>query len=209
MMCKKVVLLVMVSAVLFIACENGERPQTESESMEPNEEASVYDLYMANLRSECGNAYAGRLTLEPEGDDMLDGDELLVVHFRECDEEGVIKVPFHIETSEGEWDRSRTWIFTRTEEGIDLRHDHREVDGSESDFTMYGGPTHNEPDANMMEFISFERTEETGIYRGWRIIIEPGERYVYGTHRGGEWSWRVDFDLTQPVETPPAPWGHQ
>ncbi len=198
------------AAILIVFLASCGNSDTETpENLQPQQEASVYDLYMDNLRAECGNAYAGSLTLEPEGDDMLQGDELLIVHFRECDEDGVIKVPFHIETSEGEWDRSRTWIFTRTEDGIDLRHDHREMDGSESDFTMYGGPTHNEPDANVMEFISFERTEETGIYRGWRIIIEPGERYVYGTHRGGEWSWRVDFDLTEAVEAPPAPWGHE
>ncbi len=195
----------MIALLLTLsACGNGD----EHQEMSPEQDRSVYDVFMDNLREQCGNAYAGGLTLEPEGDEMLEGDELLVVHFRECSDD-VIKMPFHIEQMDGEWDRSRTWIFTRTEDGIDLRHDHRKPDGSEDDFTMYGGPTHGEPGENRMEFISFERTEETGIYRGWRIIIEPGERYVYGTHRGGEWSWRVDFDLTEPIDTPPAPWGHE
>ncbi|MCC5933205.1 MAG: hypothetical protein JJU35_03095 [Balneolales bacterium] len=191
----------LLATALLTACGS------ESEPAEA-EVVSAYDLFMDNLRAECGNAYAGSLTLEPEGDTMLDGRERLLVHFREC-EEDVIRVPFHIEKLDGEWDRSRTWIFTRTEEGIDLRHDHRKPDGSDDSFTMYGGPTHGAADPNQMEFISHERTEETGIYRGWRIIIEPGVRYVYGTHRGGEWSWRVDFDLTQAVDAPPAPWGHE
>lgn len=195
--------LFLASSWAVTACGGGDgQPATVDES------ASPYDLFMDNLRAECGNAFAGRLTLEPEGDTMLDGRELLLVHFREC-EEDVIRVPFHIERLDGTWDRSRTWIFTRTEDGIDLRHDHRKPDGSNDAFTMYGGPTHGEPDPNQMEFISFERTEETGMYRGWRIIIEPGVRYVYGTHRGGEWSWRVDFDLTEAVDPPPAPWGHE
>jgi hypothetical protein len=197
--------LAATAVLIFSSCGNDE-PAIGSDKIV--EEVSIYDIFMDNLRAECGNAYAGSLTLEPEGDEMLDGEELLIVHFRECGDD-VIRVPFHIEGLDGEWDRSRTWIFTRTEEGIDLRHDHRKPDGREDDFTMYGGPTHGEPDPNVMEFISFERTEETGIYRGWRIIIEPGVRYVYGTHRGGEWSWRVDFDLTEPVEPPPAPWGHE
>jgi hypothetical protein len=37
----------------------------------------------------------------------------------------------------------------------------------------------------------------------------PGERYTYGTIRGGEWTWRVDFDLSRTVPAPPAPWGHE
>ncbi|MCH8566620.1 MAG: hypothetical protein LAT67_00095 [Balneolales bacterium] len=200
--------LILTPLFSFTAC-NSESEETETIPLENlAEDVSAYDLFLTNLSYHCGDAFEGRLTLEPEGDDMLEGDELLLVHFRECGEDQV-KMPFHIQKMDGSWDRSRTWIFTRTEDGIDLRHDHRKPNGEPDDFTMYGGPVHVEPDPNTMEFISFERTEETGLYRGWRIIIEPGVRYVYGTHRGGEWSWRVDFDLTQAVNVPPAPWGHE
>lgn len=175
---------------------------------EPVAEASLHDVYLDNLRQHCGQAFAGRLTYEPPGDPMLDEEDLLIVHFREC-EGDVLRVPFHIQKADGTWDRSRTWNFFRRDEGLELRHDHRKPDGSEDEVTWYGGPSHGEPGATQMEFISHERTAETGVYRGWRIIIEPNVRYTYGTISEGEWTWRIDFDLTTPVEPPPAPWGHE
>ena len=185
-------------------------PEEPRTSDIPAAEESPSDHYFAALAEHCGNAYPGGLTLEPEGDDMLTGTELLVVHFRECGE-NQLKLPFHIELEQEEsWDRSRTWIFTRHEDGLELRHDHRLPDGSEDDVTMYGGFSVDRGTDARHEFKSAERTEETGIFRGWRIEIVPHERYTYGTIRGDEWSWRVDFDLSQPMDSlPPAPWGHE
>lgn len=167
--------------------------------------------FLAHLASHCGQAFPGGLTLEPPGDDMLRGDELLVVHFRECSANGdTVRIPFHIESEPGEWDRSRTWIFTRTADGrLELRHDHREPDGSPSEVTFYGGFTDDAGTPNQQAFTAVERTEASGFHRGWRVEIEPGVRYTYGTTRRHEWSWRIDFDLTTPIETPPAPWGHE
>jgi hypothetical protein len=165
------------------------------------------DAFWANLAAECGNAYGGGLTLEPPGDDMLTGTEELVVHFRACDAE-TLRVPFHIELEdEGRWDRSRTWVFTRAGEGLELRHDHREPDGTPSTNTMYGGFSETPGTATRQDFLSAARSEESGYARGWRVEIVPGERYTYGTTRRGEWSWRIDFDLARPIAAPPPPWG--
>lgn len=170
---------------------------------------SEADAFLANLTLFCGQAFAGGLTLEPPGDDMLTGTEELLVHFRECGRD-TLRIPFHIEVEEDEsWDRSRTWILTRAPGNrLELRHDHREPDGSPSERTMYGGFSETPGTAFTQDFVSVERTEESGYPRGWRIEILPGERYTYGTTRRGEWSWRIDFDLTRPVQAPPPPWGH-
>lgn len=174
------------------------------------ETVPVYEQFFNALAEQCGNAYPGSLTLEPPGDDMLTGTELLIVHFRECSDDQ-LKLPFHIELEEIEdWDRSRTWIYTKHEDGLELRHDHRNADGSDDEVTMYGGFSVEGGTALRQEFKSIPRTEETGIFRGWRIEIVPGERYTYGTIRGEEWSWRIDFDLSEPLDQlPPAPWGHE
>lgn len=187
--------LFLVTILFLVSCNSGDKP---------------YDLFFNQLADHCGNAYPGGLTLEPEGDDMLTGTEMLIVHFRECDEDQ-LKLPFHIELEdEDDWDRSRTWIYTRHDDGLELRHDHRNRDGSDDDVTMYGGFSVGDGTAMRQEFQSVERTEETGGFRGWRIEIVPGDRYTYGTIRGEEWSWRVDFDLSEPLdEVPPAPWGHE
>jgi hypothetical protein len=189
---------ILISALL-ISCGSSEQ-----------QELKPFEQFFAQMSEQCGNAYPGRLTLEPEGDDMLTGTEMLIVHFRECDE-NQLKLPFHIELEEQEdWNRSRTWIYTRHEDGLELRHDHRNPDGTDDDVTMYGGYSVGEGTAVRQEFQSIPRTEETGIFRGWRIEIVPGERYTYGTIRGEEWSWQVEFDLSQPLEElPPAPWGHE
>jgi hypothetical protein len=168
-----------------------------------------FKQFFENLAAHCGNAYPGSLTLEPEGDEMLTGTELLIVHFRECDEDQ-LKLPFHIEIEDdATWDRSRTWIFTKHDDRLEIRHDHRKPDGTDDDLTMYGGFSSGAGSAYLQEFQSVERSEETGEFRGWRIIIQPGERYTYGTIRDTTWTWRVDFDLADPIENPPAPWGHE
>jgi hypothetical protein len=174
------------------------------------EAARGQEQFIQKLGKHCGKAYPGGLTLEPEGDEMLTGTELLIAHFRECDDHQV-RIPFHIELEdEQDWDRSRTWIFTRHDDRLELRHDHRKRDGQEDEVTMYGGYSVDGGTATRQEFKSVARTKESGYFRGWRIEIVPGERYTYGTIRDTSWSWRVDFDLSQPLETlPPAPWGHE
>jgi hypothetical protein len=178
-------------------------PGAQAETASPAQEA-----FWQNLATHCGNAYRGSLTLEPPGDDMLTGSEELIVHFRSCGQDTLL-LPFHIEIEDtGEWDRSRTWMFMRTADALELRHDHRHADGSPDDQTMYGAFTRSPGTATQQEFILTERTAPDGSPLGWRIEIEPHIRYTYGTIRGGEWTWRVDFDLADTVAPPPAPWGH-
>jgi hypothetical protein len=198
----------------------------ESESGAP---VTPQDEWWANLSAPCGSAYPGALGYAPPGDAMLEGPELLVVHFDVCGADE-IRLPFHIEKMDGTWDRSRTWIFRRTgaavsgsdatgddapgdapgDARIELRHDHRNPDGSEDETTWYGAWTLEVGAANEQRFVVEDRTWPDGIPRGWRVIIEPGVRYTYGTFRGDDWSWRVDFDLSTPLaELPPPAWGYE
>lgn len=171
-------------------------------------EVSPQDAWWASMQVHCGNAFEGSLGHAPPDDDMLEGDERLIVHFRECTDHEM-RLPFHIERMDGTWDRSRTWIYTRTDEGIELRHDHRQEDGAPDETTDYGGHTQDEGTADYQRFIFTERTGPEGQLLGWRVEIAPNDHYVYGTFRGDDWSWRVDFNLSQPVTPPPAPWGYE
>jgi hypothetical protein len=205
-----------LASLLLLGC-GGEAPGPNAQgtgglAADPSPSAAAVspaEAFLENLAAHCGSAYPGGLTLEPPGDDMLTGTEELVVHFRECDGD-TLRIPFHIEVeATGSWDRSRTWILTRASaDRLELRHDHREPDGRPSETTMYGGFTETEGTSARQDFVSAQRTEESGFPRGWRIEVVPGERYTYGTTRRGEWSWRIDFDLSQPIAPPPAPWGH-
>jgi hypothetical protein len=172
-------------------------------------EVAIRDAFFQNLAAHCGQAFPGGLTLEPPGDEMLQGDELLVVHVRGCSEDE-LQLPFHIEGLDGAWDRSRTWIFRKQPDGsLELRHDHRKPDGTEDEVTWYGAFTVAAGTPNRQEFIR-DREYDDGSTRGWRVEVEPGQRYTYGTIRNGEWTWRVDFDLSAPLgEPPPPPWGYE
>ena len=87
------------------------------------------DGFFANLAALCGKAYEGRLVSDDAADAEMKG-QRLVMHVRDCSAD-TIRIPFHV----GE-DRSRTWVVTRTDAGLRLKHDHRHPDGSEETLTQ-------------------------------------------------------------------------
>ncbi|RBP51754.1 hypothetical protein [Arenicella xantha] len=88
--------------------------------------------YFASLNALCGAEFRGEMTFPVEGQDDFAG-KVLVARFDACSADEV-RVPFIV----GE-DRSRTWVFSRTESGLRLKHDHRHADGTADEITDYGG----------------------------------------------------------------------
>ncbi|HSW33830.1 MAG TPA: hypothetical protein VLH36_09475 [Steroidobacteraceae bacterium] len=167
------------------------------------------DAFVAAIARHCGRAYAGRITAnEPATpNDPFDG-KTLVMHVRDC-APGELRIPFHV----GD-DHSRTWVVTRTGDGLRLKHDHRHEDGSADVLTMYGGDTVAPGSAMRQEFpvdadsrTLFEREGlEASVGNTWAIEIDPDAKFVYELARPGR-LFRVEFDLTRPVPIPPAAWG--
>ena len=165
---------------------------------------------MQRLASHCNQAFEGRITANEPADpnDPFVG-QRLVMHVRECGERE-LKVPFHV----GD-DHSRTWVITRTDSGLRLKHDHRHQDGTDDVLTMYGGDTVQPGTERRQEFPVdqfskdlFEREKrQVSMTNVWAMEIEPKQTFVYELARPGR-LFRVEFDLTTPVEAPPAPWGH-
>ena len=174
-------------------------------SDQPNAAAAPADAFLAALADYCGQAYAGRIVANQPAaapgspPDPFEG-KTLVMHVRECTT-GEVRVPFHV----GD-DHSRTWVITRTADGLRLKHDHRHEDGSPDVLTMYGGETTSSGTATRQEFpvdaeskALFERQGLTASMTNvWAIELEPGQRYVYELARPGR-LFRVEFDLTKPV----------
>ena len=106
--------------------------------------------FMTALASHCGKAYAGRLVSTDAADADMAG-RAMVVHFRECSPDRMA-IPFHVQAEDGTWDRSRTWLITRTAAGLRLKHDHRHADGSKDAVTMYGGDTADNGSAGAQDF---------------------------------------------------------
>lgn len=173
-----------------------------------NEAAAQFWL---NMAQHCGQAFEGqRVIARDDRPDLLEGNERLIVHFRECSSE-LLALPFHIGAVDGSWDRSRTWRYSWRDGQLELRHDHRLRSGDPDESnTMYGGVSIGRGTPEQQQFLFTERTADDGSALGWRIEIVPGVRYTYGTFSGDNWTWRLDFDLSKPLDRlPPAPWGHQ
>ncbi|MFU7529073.1 hypothetical protein [Qipengyuania sp. ASV99] len=209
-----------LSAALVTGCS---QPAAEGETPAAvAAETTPQDAFFAALATHCGKAYAGRLV----SDDPVDADFVgapMVMHVADCSADQ-IAVPFHIQV-DGEWDRSRTWIFTRTDTGLRLKHDHRHADGTSDAVTMYGGDTADEGTARAQSFPvdaeSIAMFEAEGlavsVTNVWSVEVDPAGtadgRYVYQlkrTEAGGapeDRLFRVEFDVTQAVEAPPAAWG--
>lgn len=169
------------------------------------EAPSPQDTFWASLQSLCDQAFAGTLEEVSPPDDSFEG-QAMVMHVRECTDD-VIRVPFFV----GE-DRSRTWVFSRTGDGLRLKHDHRHEDGTEDEVTQYGGDTEGPGTGTTQEFHADEHTVElipAAATNVWTVTLEPGLLYSYALRREGtDRRFRVVFDLTRPIEAPPAPWGH-
>ncbi len=179
------------------------------------------EAFWSALESHCGNAYAGALASSDERDADMAG-KAMVAHWAECSPTR-IAVAFHIADAgvAGGWDRSRTWLITRTADGLRLKHDHRHADGSEDQVTQYGGDTLSGGTARVQDFPAdaysiamFEREDRAvSVTNVWRLEADAagtsGARFAYQLTRRSDPTrlFRVEFDATRPVSPPPSAWG--
>jgi hypothetical protein len=162
------------------------------------------ESFWGALADLCDQAFEGRLIEAPAGDTSFAG-RRLVMHVRECTP-AEIRIPFHV----GE-NRSRTWVVSRAERGLRLKHDHRHEDGSEDPITQYGGDAPDAGTAQLQEFRADSATAAlipAAATNVWSIEVVPGRTFAYALRREGtDRRFRIEFDLSRPVPPPPAPWG--
>ncbi len=221
------VLPILLPVALLAGCA-----ETAPDDVENGEDAP--DAFFAALSTHCGKAYAGELVSNDAADADFTGAQMVML-VDECSDDR-ITIPFHVKLDGADWDRSRTWIITRTSiphmngegsspKGLRLKHDHRHEDGSSDAVTMYGGDTADAGTAGTQSFPvdaeSIAMFEAEGLSASvtnvWSVEIDPAgtadARYVYQLKRtmdGGapeDRLFRVEFDLTSEVEAPPAAWG--
>jgi len=160
------------------------------------------DRFFASLASLCGKAFEGRIASPPVEADAAFSGKRLLIHVHGCTD-AEIRIPSHV----GE-DRSRTWVVTRTREGLRLKHDHRHADGSEDKLTQYGGNSIGEGTALRQEFPAdaFSKalfTRESipaSTANVWAMEVGGGV-FAYELRRPGRF-FRVEFDLTRPIAPP-------
>jgi len=88
--------------------------------------------FFNTLNSMCGQEFVGQSTFPTDPDDSFYG-KTLVASIDTCSE-NEIRIPFVV----GE-NRSRTWIIRKTNQGLELKHQHLHDDGTPDEVTNYGG----------------------------------------------------------------------
>lgn len=220
------------SLALLSACDQA--PPQDTAQNTAQDAANPQDAFFEALSTHCGKAYAGKLVSEDAADADFVG-AAMVMHVSECSDTR-IAVPFHVgipdENGALEWDRSRTWVITRIQDGpqstgLRLKHDHRHADGEEDALTQYGGDTADEGTARTQSFpvdqFSIDMFNAQGydasVTNVWSVEVDPagteGGQYVYQLKRTVEGGaaeprlFRVEFGLDEEVEAPPPAWGHE
>jgi hypothetical protein len=169
--------------------------------------------FFTGLLALCGQAFEGRMTTDDPADAAM-GAQRLVMHVRECKDDE-IRIPFHVGA-----DRSRTWVITRTDAGLRLKHDHRHDDGSPDVLTMYGGDSDGTGSATRQAFpvdaesidLFHREGRSVSTTNTWSLEHRPGRVFAYALSRPDVGNapgrrFRVEFDLRKPVPAPPPPWG--
>jgi hypothetical protein len=163
------------------------------------EPASPANAFFQRLTTLCGKSFSGRLIAGNESDaDFAKAD--LQAHARECSPRE-IRIAFDV----GD-DRSRTWIVSRTDSGLRLKHRHMLKDGSEDPVSQYGGDTTGAGSAKRQEFPVDEFSKAMFTQEGrsvsntnvWAFEVEPQQTLVYELARPGR-LFRVSFDLSTPL----------
>lgn len=131
----------------------------------------------------CGARFEGAMTFPVEGPHDFAG-KALVATVASCTPTE-IRVPFVV----GE-DRSRTWVFSRSETGLQLKHDHRHADGTPDAVTMYGGMATSAGTALEQSFAADAHTAQlipAARTNVWTVSLDAdGETLRYHLERDGK-----------------------
>lgn len=164
---------------------------------------NVQDTFFQNLQGLCGHSYVGTVVDGNESDDKW-RQAKIVIHAPACAVAtgNEIRIPLHV----GE-DKSRTWIISKTDSGLRLKHDHRHKDGTPDAVSIYGGDTAEEGSAVKQSFpvddfskaLFVENGLNASVTNTWIMQLVKGKRLSYRLSRPGR-SFQVDFDLSTPIQ---------
>jgi hypothetical protein len=193
---------VLLVPVMLLACSPAaDTPapavQSETGGTEIVAEHAPADAFIARLNALCGQTFEGKVVT----DDPLDADfagQRLVMTVRDC-APTEMRIPFHV----GE-DKSRTWVVTRTDSGLRLKHDHRHEDGTEDILSQYGGDTTSVGTAVRQEFPADAFSKDLFLREGnpasvdnvWAMEVSD-QVFAYELRRPNRF-FRVEFNLAAP-----------
>jgi hypothetical protein len=154
-----------------------------------------HDAFFDKLASLQGQSFPGRTLFMSEPDEaMLHSDLLMHVAKVEGD-------TMHVRFLVGD-DTSRTWILTRTRDGLHLRHRHLYPDGTPHDLTNYGGWAASGNPLSQ-SFPADDLTKELlpqASTNVWTMKFDTNRQvFIYDLQRHARPRYRAEFDLSSPM----------
>lgn len=153
-------------------------------------QADARAAFFGKLGALCGARFEGASVFPREAGDAFAGKKL-VAHVASCTA-SEIRVPFIVGT-----DRSRTWIITRSADGLQLKHDHRHDDGTPDAQTMYGGMATNGGTPLAQSFAADAYTAElipAAATNVWTLSVAPdGSGMTYYLERDGKPRFKAEL----------------
>ena len=160
------------------------------------------EIFWKNLEKHCGKAYEGKLAEHITRDDFTG--KKLTMHVKSCSS-NEIKIPFNVGDN-----YSRTWVLTKKDGIITLKHDHRHQNGTSETITFYGGTNTNFGFKDFQMFPADQETANLIDYASTNIwwITSDDTTFSYNLQKAGSKTpFNVYFDLTKEIAIPSAPWG--
>lgn len=149
--------------------------------------------FFARLTAICGATFEGASVFPREAGDAFAGKKLMA-KIASCTA-GEVRVPFLVGA-----DRSRTWIFTKSPAGLELKHDHRHDDGTPDEQTMYGGMANDKGSASAQSFEADAYTAKlipAASTNVWTVTLAPdGKSMSYHLARDGKPRFKAELART-------------
>lgn len=153
--------------------------------------------FYQSMSSLCGKSFSGKVIFPADDKDPFAGAPLTMI-VQTCSDT-TLRIPFWV----GE-DKSRTWVISKTAEGLQLKHDHRHEDGTPDEVTMYGGIASTASTEQEQRFPADAYTAQllpAAATNEWTLALSPdGRTFSYILKRDNQLRFRADFDLTKPLE---------
>ena len=160
------------------------------------EQSEAQQSFFERISGLCDTRFSGQSSFPEDPGDAWRHKQL-VAHIETCGA-NEIRIPFSV----GE-DRSRTWILSRVEGGLQLKHDHRHIDGTPDKVTMYGGVTRNQGSPLAQSFPADGYTAELipdAATNEWFLSLsEDGTELSYYLERHGQPRFRAVLKSTERI----------
>lgn len=164
------------------------------------------DALFGKVAAVCGKVFAGKVVADtPASGEPWTG----IVVGSSC-ARSTNKVCLGLNVGE---DRSRVWCFSKGKDGLTLKHWHTHEDGTPDAVTGYGGTAAAKGTATRQEFPADEESKamfranglDVSVDNVWAVEVTDAV-FAYELRRKGRF-FRVEFDLTKPVEPTGTSWG--